>query len=241
MSSARDQILGSVRQALKRGPLGEAGAAAAAQRIAEHKRNLIPRRAASLDARGQVELFVEMAQEVQTTVERVASLADVPQAVASYLAVENLPAEFVMSPDPALDEIPWGDRPLLQIRRGRAQPQDLVSVTPCFAGVAETGTLMLVSGEGTPSTLNFMPDNHVVVMKAGAVVGTYEDGWDRLRERQTTRGETALPRTVNFVTGPSRTGDIEQRIQLGAHGPRKLHIVLVDPEGVEGNPGGREG
>jgi L-lactate dehydrogenase complex protein LldG len=241
MSSAREQILGSVRQALKRGPLAEPATGAVAQRLAEHKRNLIPRRAASLDPRGQIELFVDMAQEVQTTIERVASLADVPRTVASYLAAENLPAEFVMSPDAALDEIPWNDRPLLQIRRGRAQPHDLVSVTPCFAAVAETGTLMLISGEGTPSTLNFMPDNHIVVMKAGEVVGTYEDGWDRLRERQKARGDAALPRTVNFVTGPSRTGDIEQRIQLGAHGPRKLHIVLVDPEGVESQAGGPEG
>jgi len=238
MSSARDQILASVRQALKRGPLGEAAAAGPAQRIAEHKRNLIPRRAAALDHPGQVELFVAMAQEVQTTVERVAGLADVPQAVAAYLAAENLPAEFVMSPDPSLDAIPWRDRPLLRIRRGKAEPQDLVSVTPCFAAVAETGTLMLLSGEGTPSTLNFMPDNHIVVMKAGEVVATYEDAWDRVRARQKERGETALPRTVNFVTGPSRTGDIEQRIQLGAHGPRKLHIVLVDPAGLEKQRGG---
>jgi L-lactate dehydrogenase complex protein LldG len=239
MSSARDQILGSIRQSLKRGPLGEAAAGAAMERIAEHKRNLIPKRAASLDHSGQVELFVEMAQEVQTTVERVRSLDDVPQAVAAYLAAENLPAELVMSPDPRLDEVPWSERPLLRIRRGKAEPQDLVSVTPCFAAVAETGTLMLVSGEDTPSTLNFMPDNHIVVMRAGEVVATYEDGWDLLRARQKTKGETALPRTVNFVTGPSRTGDIEQRIQLGAHGPRKLHIVLVDPAGLENQGGGQ--
>src|SRR3954453_5845875 len=188
MTSAREQILGSIRQALKRGPLGEAAAGAAAQRLAEHKRNLVPGRAASLDHRGQVELFVAMAEEVQTTVERVASLADVPQAGASYLAGENLPAEFVMSPDAALDAVPWDERPLLRIRRGKAEPHDLVSVTPCLAAVAETGTLMLISGEGTPSTLNFMPDNHIVVVEAGAVVATYEDGWDRLRQRQQARG-----------------------------------------------------
>jgi L-lactate dehydrogenase complex protein LldG len=239
MTSARDQILGSIRSSLKRGPLDEAAAGAAMQRLQEHKRNLIPQRAAALDHAGQVELFVAMAEEVQTTVERVASLDDVPQAVASYLAAENLPAEFVMAPDPALDAVPWAERPLLRIRRGKAEPQDLVSVTPCFAAVAETGTLMLLSGPDTPSTLNFMPDNHIVVAQADAVVGTYEDGWDRLRERQKEKGEPALPRTVNFVTGPSRTGDIEQRIQLGAHGPRKLHIVLVDPAGLEKRGGGK--
>ena len=106
---------------------------------------------------------------------------------------------------------------------------------------------MLASGPGTPSTLNFLPDTHIVVLHAGQVVASYEDGWDLLRalcqddrrplagevDRPTGRPERAnasplLPRTVNLITGPSRTGDIEQRIQLGAHGPRRLHVVLVE-------------
>src|SRR5258708_27097792 len=135
-----------------------------------------------------------------------------------------------MAPGPGRDGIPWGERTLVQLRRGQAAPGDQVSVTPAFAGIAETGTLMLISGAETPSTLNFLPDTHVVVLKAGQVVPTYEEGWTRLRAR----GD--MPRTVNFVTGPSRTGDIEQRIQLGAHGPRRLHIVLVD-ERSDGQPG----
>jgi L-lactate dehydrogenase complex protein LldG len=114
----------------------------------------------------------------------------------------------------------------LQIRRGKAEPGDAVSLTPCLAAIAETGTLMLVSGSGTPTTLNFLPDTHVVVVRAGQVVAGYEDGWDLIRARAA-QGE-GWPRTVNLITGPSRTGDIEQRIQLGAHGPRRLHIVLVD-------------
>jgi L-lactate dehydrogenase complex protein LldG len=142
--------------------------------------------------------------------------------VARYLAAENLPAELVLAPDPSLDDIPWDARPLLRIRRGRAEMGDAVSLTPCFAAIAETGTLMLVSGPATPTTLNFLPDTHIVVVNGYQVVATYEDGWDRLR---TTDG---MPRTVNFITGPSRTGDIEQRIELGAHGPRRLHIILVD-------------
>jgi L-lactate dehydrogenase complex protein LldG len=228
MSGGREQILGGIRKALKRGALDDAKAAALRARLAAPTRNLIPARATSLEPGAQVDLFVTMAQEVQTTVERVASLADVPGAVASYLAAENLPAELAMSPDTALDAIPWGDRPLLQFRRGKAEPGDQVSLTPAFAGIAETGTLMLASGAATPSTLNFLPDTHIVVMRAEQVVPTYEDGWTRLRERQSGLSDGALPRTVNFITGPSRTGDIEQRMILGAHGPRRLHIVLVD-------------
>jgi L-lactate dehydrogenase complex protein LldG len=191
-------------------------------RLKAPRRNLIPARAAALGAKGQVDLFVAMAEEVQTTVARVASDNAVPAEVARYLAAENLPAELVMAPDPALDAIPWGSRPLLQIRRGRAGPGDAVSLTPCLAAVAETGTLMLISGPETPTTLNFLPETQIVVMRAGQVVASYEDGWDLVRSRG------PMPRTINFVTGPSRTGDIEQRIQLGAHGPRRLHVILID-------------
>jgi L-lactate dehydrogenase complex protein LldG len=220
--SARDDILGGIRRALKRGPLPAATQTALTERVATHRRNLVPARAAALDGKAQVDLFVAMAEEVQTTVARVASEIDIPAEVARYLAAENLPAELVMAPDPALDKVPWNERPLLRIRRGRAESGDAVSLTPCLAAVAETGTLMLVSGAGTPTTLNFLPDTHIVVVRAGQVVASYEDGWDLLR------AQVAMPRTVNFVTGPSRTGDIEQRIQLGAHGPRRLHVVLVE-------------
>jgi L-lactate dehydrogenase complex protein LldG len=231
--TARDDILGGIRRALRRGPLPATAQTELAERVAAHRRNLVPARAAALDPAARLDLFVAMAEEVQTTVARVASEADIPAEVARYLAAENLPAELVMAPDPALDRIPWDARPLLQLRRGRAEPGDAVSLSPCLAAVAETGTLMLVSGAETPTTLNFLPDTHIVVVRAGQVVASYEDGWDLLRSRG------AMPRTVNFITGPSRTGDIEQRIQLGAHGPRRLHIVLVDPpETADGSPVG---
>jgi len=222
MSGARDDILGGIRRALRRSPLLDSEQTELAERVAAHRRNLVPARAAALGRKGRIELFVAMAEAVQTTVARVASEADIAAEVARYLAAENLPAELVVAPDASLEAIPWETRPLLQIRRGRAEAKDAVSLTPCLAGIAETGTLMLASGPGTPSTLNFLPDTHIVVLHAGQVVAGYEDGWDLLR------GRGALPRTVNMITGPSRTGDIEQRIQLGAHGPRRLHVVLVE-------------
>src|SRR3954447_16597482 len=180
---ARDDILGAVRRGLRRGPLPSETQAALAERFAAHRRNLIPARAAALDDAGRIELFVEMAEEVQTTVARVTSEAEIPAEVARYLAEENLPAELVMAPDPALDAIPWQERPLLRIRRGRAEPEDAVSLTPCLAAIAETGTLMLVSGEDTPTTLNFLPDTHIVVLRAGQIVAGYEDSWDRVRAK----------------------------------------------------------
>ena len=243
--TARDDILGGIRRSLRRDPLPADKTAALTARLAAHRRNLVPARAAALDHGGRVDLFVAMAEEVQTTVARVASDQDIPAEVARYLAAENLPAELVAAPDASLDAIPWDTRPLLRIRRGRAEAHDAVSLTPCLAAVAETGTLLLASGPGTPTTLNFLPDTHIVVLHAGQVVASYEDGWDLLRAQRApppqagemdrpaggpegAGGAPLLPRTVNLITGPSRTGDIEQRIQLGAHGPRRLHVVLVE-------------
>jgi L-lactate dehydrogenase complex protein LldG len=234
MSTARDDILAKIRGALRRRPLLAGPAAGLAERVGAHPRNLIPARAAALDRAARIDLFVAMAEEVQTTVARVASNEAVPAEVARYLAAENLPAELVMAPDPSLDAIPWDARPLLSIRRGRAEPGDAVSLTPCLAAVAETGTLLLVSGSHTPTTLNFLPDTHIVVLRGGQVVASYEDGFDLVRARGGLAPE-AWPRTINLITGPSRTGDIEQRIQLGAHGPRRLHIVLVDEPEVRAN------
>jgi L-lactate dehydrogenase complex protein LldG len=227
MSEARGRILAGIRGALNRGRLDTTTEAGIRARIAAHRRNPIPTRATMLDDRQRVDLFVSMAEEVQATVERVISLAAVPEAVARYLAAENLPAQLVMASDPSLDRVPWEDGPLLLIRRGRATADDKVSLTPCHAAIAETGTLMLISGAATPTTLNFLPDTHIVLVRADQVVATYEDGWDRLRVGGASE---TLPRVINFITGPSRTADIEQHIELGAHGPRRLHIVLLEEE-----------
>jgi L-lactate dehydrogenase complex protein LldG len=233
MIEPRDQILAGIRLSLKRSRLDSASETALRERVAAHCRNLIPERAAARDEPGRIDLFVEMAEEVQATVGRVSSSAAVPEEVARYLASENLPAELVLAPDPTLADLPWDERPLLRIHQGRAEAGDAVSLTPCFAAIAETGTLMLISGLQTPTTLNFLPDTHIVMVRSDQVVATYEDSWDWLR----TAG--AMPRTVNFITGPSRTGDIEQRIELGAHGPRRLHIILVDDPRKAGDGQGK--
>jgi len=146
----------------------------------------------------------------------------VPAAIAEWLAAENLPARLAASPDPALDRYPWSSRPMLTLERRRADPADRVALTPCFAGVAETGTLAMLSGPGRPVTLNFLPEAHIALLRTRDLVGAYEDLWARLRGT----GET--PRTVNLITGPSRSADIGQELRMGAHGPRRLHIVLVD-------------
>lgn len=224
MANSRDAILGGIRRGLGRGPVAGPQRDALDNRLKNPRTNTVPARGQIPHAE-QVDLFVRMAEAVEATVDRVGSLDAVPGAVADYLAQHNLPTEIRAAPDPALDAIPWSDRPLLTVAKGRAEPDDAVSVTPAFAAVAETGTLVLRSGPTTPTTLNIMPESHIVVLKASQVTGSYEAVWRQLRDEQ---GQGSMPRTVNMVTGPSRTADIAQKLYLGAHGPRRLHIVLVD-------------
>ena len=225
-AGGRDAILGSIRRSLGRGPLDEAARAPLDKRLASPEPNLVPARAA-LPQDERAALFVSMAEAVSATVDRVSGPGDVPGAVSDYLAGQNLPPALVMAPDPALDAYPWAERPLLAIRRGAAEESDQVAVTGALMGFAETGTLMMASGPEHPSTLNFLPETHVVVLPAARIGGAYEEGWAHLRAEG--EGEAGfMPRTVNLVTGPSRTGDIEQTIALGAHGPRRLHIVIVE-------------
>ncbi|MDD9906137.1 MAG: lactate utilization protein C [Rhodospirillaceae bacterium] len=219
--SGRESILGAIRQGLGRGALGTAEQDALEDRIAGHARGIRPGRVETADLK---QMFVDYAAKVDVTVDRVASLDDVPDKVADYLAQENLPAELRVAPDPALDTVPWDKRPTLTVSKGASDGTHEVGLTAAFAGIAETGTLMMKSGPAHPTTLNFLPDTHVVVLRASQIVGSYEDAWDRLR------ADEAMPRTVNFITGPSRTGDIEQTIFLGAHGPRRMHIVLVEDD-----------
>ena len=218
----REAVLNAVRRGLRRGPLPDDQVAMLRGRMALHPRHLIPARS-RLPATEQVNLFVRNVEKEFGTVVRVADVDGVPGAVADYLAALNLPGSVIMAPHPELQAIPWSARPLLVVREGRAEGTDTVSVQHGFAGIAETGTLMFPSGPERPVTLNLLADTAVVVLRASAVVGAYEEAWDRVRAEV-----GGMPRNVMLVTGPSRSADIEQALELGAHGPRRLHVVLVD-------------
>lgn len=219
--SGRAFVLGAIRRSLRRGELPGDQATLLRARLAAHPRQLIPARSRVPRAE-QVALFIANVEREFGTVARVAAPDAVPAAVADYLAAQNLPSDIAIAPHPALRAMPWAERPLLRLREGRAQATDLVSVTQAFAAIAETGTLMLPSAPERPTTLNLLPDTAIVVLQAERVVGAYEEAWDLLRAEL-----GGMPRNVMLVTGPSRSADIEQALELGAHGPRRLHVVLV--------------
>ena len=218
MSAAREAILGRLRRGQ-----AEGSAAAVEARLAARAPGPIPQR--GLAATRPLDLFVAEAEGVHATVTRVADAAQVPAAVADYLAARNLPAVVKMAPDPTLRAIPWAAQGTLTVAEGAVLESDPVTLTGAYAGVAETGTLVLLSGEEGPTEMNFLPETHLVVLDGDKVVGTFEAVWTQLRERP-----GFMPRAINWITGPSRSADIEQTLILGAHGPRRLHIVLIDGE-----------
>ena len=120
--------------------------------------------------------------------------------------------------------MPWDKEPALERKPGKAIGTDTAGLSHAMAGIAETGTLVLTSGPDNPTTLNYLPETHLVVVHAADIVGAYEDMWTRLRARY---GLGQMPRAVNFISGPSRTADIEQQLVMGAHGPRRMLVMIV--------------
>lgn len=220
--SARDEIFANIRRSL--GVTGSEAARRTAvdDRLDRAPKGLIPKRA-QLPRAEMIELFVKMADAASATVTRLDDASKVPAEIARYLRDHNLPATLRMGDDARLTSMPWGETQI-ETSRGRSFGQDLNAVSCAFAAVAETGTLVMTAGADNPTTLNFLPDNHVVVLHADDVVGDPETALGRVRAKF---GKGAMPRVVNFITGPSRSADIEQTLLLGAHGPRRLHIVLL--------------
>ena len=130
-----------------------------------------------------------------------ASAADVPSAVATWLRANNLPQDVRSGEDAYLAALPWATEPTLQRHSGPAAPTDQVGLSHALAAIAETGTLALASGPDNPVTLNFVPESHIIVVEEKDLVGPYEDVWSRIRTRF---GKTHMPRTLNFISGPSR-------------------------------------
>jgi L-lactate dehydrogenase complex protein LldG len=205
-AGGRERVLAGIRESLGRdapsGPITPLPGSA-------------PRPAAALD---RVAQFVAKMREKSATVEALDSLAEVGAAVQRFVAAQKADPRLRVSA--ALSDVAWPEG--LTVSQGAAVREDQTSVTPCFAALSESGAVVTLSGADTPSSLNFIPDNHIVVVHAAQVVDHLEDVWARLRA-----SGLAMPRTVNIISGPSRTADIEQTIQLGAHGPRRLHILLV--------------
>jgi L-lactate dehydrogenase complex protein LldG len=220
----RSVVFSRVRQGLRASD-EPARRRAVDERLSQHPRNLVPRRG-QLERSARIALFRSMAEGVHATVAEAEGPGEIPALIAAYLRQQNLPSRIRHGDDRLLRELPWSEgAPTVERLSGRAEPSDEVSVSRAAAGVAESGTLILLSGPDNPTTLNFLPETHVAVVQGDDIVASYEDVFDRIR---TAYGAGRMPRTLNMITGPSRTADIEQRLELGAHGPKRLHIIILD-------------
>jgi L-lactate dehydrogenase complex protein LldG len=163
--------------------------------------------------------FRERALALSSTLDEVETLASVPDAVARYLMRMNLPRSVVVWP--ALSHIDW-QRAGIEAEARKAEGSDRVGITGCFCAIAETGTLLQLSAPDRPASTSLLPDTHIAIVPAARIVNGMEEAWALLRSEQ-----GALPRAANFISGPSRTADIEQTLVLGAHGPYRVHIILL--------------
>lgn len=226
-NGARKTVMARMREALGSGRDDTLARDTAASRIAAPAPTILPARA-DLEQAERVQLFIEQAKAVQTDVERIADYADLPNTVAGYLRRHNLPMQLVKAVDDRLDRADWQNG-LLDVRDGRPEAGDPVGLSLAVAGIAETGTLMLASDGDHPMTLAFLPETSILVLATDRITRAYEDALHDFR-----KDGRDLPRSINLITGPSRSGDIEQTLQLGAHGPKRLLIALVDEASDEG-------
>lgn len=215
-SQARSRILARIRAAQGRGAaVSQEQRDAIGAYIARASRGPLPSVGADLVAH-----FESQALRMQSTVERVSAEAQIPAAVARFLQANALaPVAVCWRTLAALD---WADAGL-EVEARAPRDEDLVGITGVFAAVAETGTLVLLSGPDTPTSMHLLPETHVAIVPASRVVAHYEDAFDGVRAQA-----GGVPRALNLVSGPSRTGDIEQTIVVGAHGPYRVHIVIVE-------------
>lgn len=209
-TNAREAILNSVRSALRRSALDDEQRALLDARRPRHTR--------PVQDEDLVERFVRKFESRAGTVARVASRAEVPAAVEAYRNAQGLPARAAVGA--ALQDLVWPED--FAVHHSPAGVDEAMAVSQALCGIAEPGSLMMASGPASPITHNFVPDDHVVVLEASRIVGHFEEAWEVLRARP-----EGMPRATNIISGPSRTADVEQTIQLGAHGPRRVHVILV--------------
>lgn len=213
--SARENILARIRARQ-----GKPAAAAPSEResVQSHLRSHPPSARPEMPW-DSVTRFKEQALRLASTIEEVTLVDGVPAAAARYLRQQGLPLVAVCWPQ--FTDLPWQGAGV-EVEARAARDTDLVGITGAFCAIAETGTLMTLSGTATPATLSLLPETHIAIVQASRIVRGMEEAWQLLR---TELG--SVPRAVNFISGPSRTADIEQTVTLGAHGPYRVHILLV--------------
>jgi len=222
MNTEREAVLGRVRAALGKSGRDAKAVAAAQAAIDAHAHGPRPQLPGDDVAR-----FLRRATDMESTIETIRDRDEVPAAVARYLDALQLPAQLAAQKShrgvcwPEFGDLDWA-RAGLDIEARPTTGDDRLGITGAFCGIAETGTLVILAAGDTPTATTLLPDTHIAILRAQRIVAGMEEAFALIRRE---RGR--LPRAVNMISGPSRTGDIEQTIVLGAHGPYRVHILVV--------------
>jgi L-lactate dehydrogenase complex protein LldG len=151
----------------------------------------------------------------------VTAARDVAEAVARYLESEGIRPGVHLGADPP--GLGPGQAGRLQCETRALRPDGDTLVTSCFAALADEGAIVMASGPAHAPETSFLAATHVVVLRAGQLVDSMAALWPLLRS-----SGQPLPRMVNIIRGPSRTADLGVPSRLGAHGPLRVHVILID-------------
>lgn len=215
MSNARSTILERIRKANHGRNKPLQNPETLEQRLNKTPRGPLPQWTEENESR-----FITQLYKAGGTLKIIHNTNEMISEVTSYLSHHELPQNVVSASSTLLNDLIWPEN--LTIERRGVEANDVTVITEAYAAVAETGSVVLCSSQETPTTFNFLPDNFLCVVQKNRIMAHMEDIWDRVRQ-----DKNELPRAINFITGPSRTADVEQTIQIGAHGPRRLHVLLL--------------
>ena len=169
----------------------------------------------------RVAAFTRGLEKVFATYSVVSSNAEVQPEIEKYLQQQGSTNDVVVTGD--VRKSGMLEDSSLKLVDAPIRGEETSAVTLAYAGIAETGSLVFLSGADSPVTTNFLPDNFICVLRQADLLNDMESLWLRMKTEQ-----RAMPRAINIVTGPSRTADVEQTIQFGAHGPRRVHVIILE-------------
>jgi len=179
--------------------------------------------AAALPSPDLCAAFLANVLKNQGTVDCAGNRSETVKAVGQYVYQHFRSHRLVASNDSRLAAMPWRDAGVLP-RFGSVEPGEPVALSFARLAIAETGSIITWTGKANPAANNLLPEHHIVLVDSADLVTTMEQAWDSINQEMT---KTGRPRGINFIAGPSSTGDIEGKLVYGAHGPRSWHVILM--------------
>ena len=201
----------------------EAGQEAEPDAIAEALQALGKSPTADLPAADLATAFMVNVLKNQGSVDCAADRSRAVQSVAEYLYRNFRSHRMVAGNDANLAALPWREAGVLP-RFGSVEPGEPVALSYATLGIAETGAIVTLTGKANPAANNLLSEHHIVLLDTSRLVRDMESAWGRIRQSTEKNGR---PRGINFIAGPSSTGDIEGKLVYGAHGPRHWHVILM--------------